>query len=255
MKLTVLVDNNTYIDNYYYGEPGLSFYIEDEEKRILFDTGYSDVVIKNANKMGIDLNTINTIVLSHGHNDHTGGLVYLRQLKQNIDLYCLEGVDEYKEHNGKNISSPIKLDNLPNNFIIHKSMNVQKISKHLTLLGEIKREVQPLRKLGDDPLYDDSALVYQENDSISVITGCSHSGICNIVSQAMRITNINKIDKIIGGFHLLKNEEVTNEVCEYFEKQNIKEVYPCHCTDLMSKITLSKVVNVRELGVSTTIDF
>ena len=77
MKLTVLVDNNTYIDQYYLGEPALSFYIEDGTEKILFDTGYSDAFIKNAEQMGIDLGALTYIVLSHGHNDHTRGLPFL----------------------------------------------------------------------------------------------------------------------------------------------------------------------------------
>ena len=56
MKLTVLVDNNTFIDEYYLGEPAVSYYIEDEDTKILFDTGYSDILIKNAKNMNIDLN-------------------------------------------------------------------------------------------------------------------------------------------------------------------------------------------------------
>ena len=54
MKLTVLIDNNTYIDKYYFGEPALSFYIEDDESKILFDTGYSGMFIKNAHDLNID---------------------------------------------------------------------------------------------------------------------------------------------------------------------------------------------------------
>ena len=77
MKLKVLEDNNTFIDNYYLGEPAVSYYIEDGNTKILFDVGYSDAFIKNAQKMNIDLNKINKIVISHGHNDHTGGLKYL----------------------------------------------------------------------------------------------------------------------------------------------------------------------------------
>lgn len=73
MRLTVLVDNNTYIDEYYLGEPALSYYIEDDEDCILFDTGYSDLYIRNAEKMGLDLSFVSTVVFSHGHNDHTGG--------------------------------------------------------------------------------------------------------------------------------------------------------------------------------------
>ena len=254
MKLIVLVDNHSLIDKYYLAEPALSFYIEDGDKKILFDTGYSDVVIKNASKMGIDLSKINTIVLSHGHNDHTGGLVYLKKLKQDIDLYCCEKIDETKVHDKHDITCPVKIKDLPNNFRVHMSQSAQEISKHLMLLGEIKREIQPLRKLGDDPLYDDSALVYKDNNTISIITGCSHSGICNIINQAKVITNTDKINIIIGGLHLLNNMNITNEVCEYIKTQDINYIYPCHCTDLESKIALSKVANIKEVGVSMVVE-
>ena len=74
MTITVLVDNNTYIDQYFRGEPALCCWLEDEDRRILFDTGYSDLLLQNAAAMGIDLSTTTQVVLSHGHNDHTGGL-------------------------------------------------------------------------------------------------------------------------------------------------------------------------------------
>ncbi len=77
MKLTVLTDNNTLTDHYLTGEPGLSFLIETDGRKILFDTGYSDVFIENAQKMGIGLLDLDYIVLSHGHLDHTWGLVHL----------------------------------------------------------------------------------------------------------------------------------------------------------------------------------
>jgi glyoxylase-like metal-dependent hydrolase (beta-lactamase superfamily II) len=77
VKLTVLVDNNTLIDQYFIGEPAVSYYIEDGNERILFDAGYSDVIIHNANKLHIDLGKISKIVFSHGHNDHTGGFLHL----------------------------------------------------------------------------------------------------------------------------------------------------------------------------------
>ena len=74
MKLTVLVDNNTIIDRYFYGEPGVSYLIECDGGRYLFDTGYSDLFLKNAIKMGISLLELDAIIISHGHNDHTWGL-------------------------------------------------------------------------------------------------------------------------------------------------------------------------------------
>lgn len=73
MKLTVLVDNNTFVDEYLIGEPGVSYYIECDGKKILFDLGYSDVFLKNAQTLKIDLSDIDDLVISHGHNDHTWG--------------------------------------------------------------------------------------------------------------------------------------------------------------------------------------
>ena len=84
MNLYVIVDNNTIIDKYYKGEPALSFYIEDNDCKILFDTGYSDIFLENARKMGINLCDIDCIVLSHGHNDHTCGLQYLMNFEFKI---------------------------------------------------------------------------------------------------------------------------------------------------------------------------
>jgi 7,8-dihydropterin-6-yl-methyl-4-(beta-D-ribofuranosyl)aminobenzene 5'-phosphate synthase len=68
MKLTVLVDNNTLIDRYLIGEPAVSYFIEADGKRILYDVGYSDAFIRNAQKLNIDLLNLDCLVLSHGHN-------------------------------------------------------------------------------------------------------------------------------------------------------------------------------------------
>ena len=85
MELSVLVDNNTFIDQYFLGEPAVSYYIEVKDKRILFDTGYSGAFIDNARKLNINLNKLTHIILSHGHNDHTNGLKFL---SNNYDI-CL----------------------------------------------------------------------------------------------------------------------------------------------------------------------
>lgn len=249
MKLTVLVDNNTLIDRYYIGEPGLCFYIEDGDKRILFDTGYSDAFVVNAVKMRIDLHQINTIVLSHGHNDHTGGLRYIRKLDQDVDLYCHPLIDGYKENEGINISMPVKLRELPPNYHVHADTKPIRISEHLTFLGQVERRRQNVKPLGNDYLYDDSALLYEGEDGIFIITACSHSGIINIVEYCKKLTGKDHIKGIIGGFHMQNDEELNREVCEYFKQQDVEMMYPCHCTDLKAKIELSKVCKIEEVGV------
>ena len=87
MKLRVLVDNNTYIDRYYLGEPAVSYYIECDGIRLLFDAGYSDVFLKNAEALGIDLGLVTHMVFSHGHNDHTRGLKFM---KERLELSGME---------------------------------------------------------------------------------------------------------------------------------------------------------------------
>ena len=98
MKLTVLVENTTLIDKYLLGEPGLSFLLEAGGKKILFDTGYSDVFIKNAKLLGIPLEDLDYIVISHGHNDHVGGLKPLLNLsfKKSVKLIAHSAAFEPK---------------------------------------------------------------------------------------------------------------------------------------------------------------
>ena len=81
LKIKVLVDNNTFIDRYFTGEPGFCLWLEEGGKKILFDTGYSGAFIQNANLMGIDLLKVDDVVLSHGHYDHTWGMTHLISLR------------------------------------------------------------------------------------------------------------------------------------------------------------------------------
>lgn len=254
MKIKVLVDNNTFIDHYYLGEPALSFLLEEEGRFILFDTGYSDVLLRNAEKMNIDLGKIDTIIFSHGHNDHTAGLQNLLFLKQDIDIYCHPDCAERKVHNGLEIGCPYDFNTLPDNFHVHFTKERFNITDKLVYMGEIERSVQPLRKLEDDPLFDDTALYYVNHNRLSIITGCSHSGINNIIAQAMKETGISDIDTVIGGFHLLDDKKVTDEVVDYFDSLSVEKLYPCHCTGLQARIALSRNNNVYETGVSLEIE-
>ncbi len=255
MELTVLVDNNTLIDRYYIGEPGLSFYIEDGDHKILFDTGYSNALVVNAVRMGIDLHKIDTMVLSHGHNDHTGGLRYLEKLDQKIDLYCHPLIDGEKVNEGLDVSMPVKLKELPDNFAVFETVKPVRISDHLTFLGQIERSWQNVRPLENDCLYDDSALMYEDEKGIFIITACSHSGIINIVEYAKKISGKNHVLGIIGGFHMQNDERLNEEVCNYFAREKADIMYPCHCTDLKAKIALSRVCEIKEAGVGTKLVF
>ena len=197
MKLKVLVDNNTYIDQYYCGEPAVSYYIEDEGTCMLFDVGYSDLFMKNLESFGIDIDSIKTIVISHGHDDHARGLKYYFNQTHKNKISILAHPDAFKEKIAGNlkICSPILEDELKEKCNLMLSKEPVRLSKNITFLGEIPQvknfeERTPIGKqmtndiLINDYVMDDTALVYKSENGIYVITGCSHSGICNIVEYA-----------------------------------------------------------------------
>lgn len=254
MKLTVLVDNNTFIDKYYLAEPALSYLINDGNNTILFDVGYSDVFMINACRMNIDLSLIDQVVLSHGHNDHTGGIVHLKQLTQPLKLTAHPLVDQPKYYAKQDVGCMIKLKDLPNNFSLNLVTSLYQLTPNLIFLGEIPRifdhEGFPL---DGDPLLDDTAVIYHQNDVLWVITGCSHSGICNICEYAKKVSSINHITGIIGGFHLLDNPVQLAKTIDYFRQNPVDIIYPAHCSDLDSKIALAKITNVKEVGVGLEI--
>ncbi len=114
------------------------------------------------------------------------------------------------------------------------------VTANLFYLGEIPRlnnfEAQTTSFVdesgNDDFIPDDSALAVVINDYIIVITGCSHSGICNICEHAKNVTGKNRIKTVIGGFHLKENNIQTQKTIEYFKLNRVKQLLPSHCTEL-----------------------
>ena len=278
MELTVLMDNNTLIDRYFQGEPGLSFFIR-EERDILFDLGYSDGFIRNAGKMGIDLLQTDMVVLSHGHLDHTWGLdPFIRLQTEGL----IEGLPvkrpELIAHpevfttrsimNLPQIGSLLSTEKVGDCFDMHLSREPVALTSNLMFLGEIERrmEFEPsyaMGRLGNDSeqgeedfLPDDSGLVYRSDTGLVVIAGCAHSGICNTVEQARRVCGENRVRSVIGGFHLLDPEPKRLEgTVEYLSTLNLESLYACHCTDLNSKIALAAKLPLQEVGVGLRLQF
>jgi 7,8-dihydropterin-6-yl-methyl-4-(beta-D-ribofuranosyl)aminobenzene 5'-phosphate synthase len=278
MKLTILVDNNTFIDRYFYGEPGLSYFIQDGDTNILFDTGYSDIFIQNARKMNVDLNNINYVVISHGHNDHTWGLYHL------VKLYTEDSGEKIKYNRPDLVAHPLAFQDkfTSENEQIGSLLSEKKLGRHFNMslskehlwltdkfvfLGEIERsnqyenkipigKVKHNGKIVDDYMFDDSALVYKSPKGLVIITGCSHSGICNIIEYAKKICKDDRIVDVIGGFHLLDpSKELLRNTCDYIKQSNTNQIHAGHCTDLKSKIELSKICEVMEIGVGLVVEY
>lgn len=278
MQLTVLMDNNTLIDRYFIAEPAVSYLIEIDGHKLLFDTGYSDAFMKNAAKLGIDLLDVDTLVLSHAHLDHTWGLQHLIQAHaerhfenrptKRPSLIAHPSVFDRRFIPGLgDIGCLVTEDTVRHYVDLQLTRQPQWLHPKLLFLGEIERENDfeagdPIGKIqhedteADDFLLDDSSLVYQSSQGLVVITGCAHAGICNTVAQAMRICGDDRIVDIIGGFHLLEpTKRQLDLTITYLSDRRPKMLHACHCTDFKSRLALSQVADLEEVGVGLKLNF
>ena len=234
MKLTVLSENKA--EPGFDKEHGLSYLLEINNEQILFDTGASDLFLKNAEKIGIDLELVNIVVLSHGHWDHSNGLQFLKN--KTLITHPKAFQKRYKTTVKDNLGISLSYTELKDRFQLIESNEPYKITENLFFLGEIPRlnsfesQNTPFILENGDPdfIEDDSAIAAIVNKELVIVTGCSHSGICNICDYAKEVTGIDKIRAVIGGFHLKSKNKQTLETIDYFKKNKVKQLLPSHCT-------------------------
>jgi 7,8-dihydropterin-6-yl-methyl-4-(beta-D-ribofuranosyl)aminobenzene 5'-phosphate synthase len=246
MKIYVLVDNTA--SGNFQAEHGLSYLIDHDEK-ILFDTGHSDLFIKNAEKLKVDLNKVEKIVLSHGHWDHGNGLKFL----QNKTLICHPNVfiKRYRKADQSFIGIDSSFEELSEKYKIQTTKQPYKVSEKIIFLGEIPRlcnyeQINSSFTDQDgqtDQLLDDTGLAIIVENEIVIVSGCAHAGICNIVEHAKTVTGVHRVKAVIGGFHLKKNNSQTKETISYFKRNNIRNIYPSHCTELLALCAFQKEFN------------
>ena len=274
MKLTVLVDNTTNTRDLK-AESGFSLYIEEQDTRIVFDTGCSTLFMENAHKLGIDLLKANYIILSHGHYDHTWGLKHLLAMHKNQNSkpatkpIVLTHPLSFNQRRRDNLEMGLDVTEaqLMDCFSIQKSKDPVWLTDKLVFLGEIKRtfSYEGNHTIGQimkddismpDSMEDDTALAYKSSQGLIIITGCSHSGICNIVEQAKAICQDDRVLTVIGGLHLRKppKEQLTNTI-SYLKQAQLTSLYTCHCTDQPSRIALAELGNLQETSVGLTIEY
>ena len=280
LSLTVLVDNTTITDRYFGGEPGLSFLIETEGKKILFDTGFSDLFLHNAQKLGINLLDLDMVVLSHGHLDHSGGLFPLiRHMTRSIiegfpvkkpllvaHPWCFYPRPKFPVPDTGTVLSEQELSRF---FDVCTTTVPRHLTTNLVFLGEIERTfkfeqadpgtrkiILPDGTTREDRILDDSALAFRTSEGLVIITGCSHAGICNIVEQAKTVCGNSRVIDIIGGLHLLSPEPSHfKKTAEYLRHLQLKSLHACHCTSLSSKIVLVGYCPVQEVGTGMKLEW
>lgn len=260
MKLTVLTEN--FAGGRFLAEHGLSYLIEIDGKTILFDTGASDVFVKNAARLNIDIQSkTDLVVLSHGHWDHGDGLRFINH--KPLLIHPAAFMKRFGKSDGRKVGLFLSEEKIRETFQVTTSTAPVKITERLIFLGEIPRlndfESQTTAFAdehgADDFVPDDSALAVIENGKLMVVSGCAHSGICNICEYAKQVTGIETIQAVIGGFHLLKNDEQTRRTIQYFQKEKIQQLHPSHCTGLPALAAFYEAFAIRQLKTGDILQF
>lgn len=260
MKLTILTDNIA--GGRFLAEHGLSYLVEIDNKKILFDTGHSDIFLQNAKRLGIDIqNEVHTIVLSHGHWDHGNGLSYLSG--KTLITHPATFSKRYRKADNGYLGLELDSEELSKRYTVQASKSPVQITSNLWYLGEIPRlndfEAQTtpyiLDNGEDDFIADDSALVAVLGDEIVVVSGCAHSGICNICEYAKKVSGIVKIKSVIGGFHLKDQGRQTQKTLDYFIENRIENLLPSHCTELPAKMLLRQNFEFPEVKTGMNFEF
>jgi len=260
IKIIVLNDNRKISDDFE-NEHGLSLYIEVNGYKMLLDAGQTDIFKKNAKKLGVSLEDLDSIVLSHGHYDHGNGL---KHIDKKIPLICHPGCNCYRvsKRTGDYGGLNQKEEELTEKFDLIQTKEQYTIAENIFFLGQIERKnnfeansFPTIKEDGtDDVVLDDSGIGIKTTKGLIVISGCAHSGICNTIEYAKKITGENRIEAVIGGFHLKEVNEGTLKAIEYMKQDNIKSIYLAHCTsDIVCQEFIKQLpdkVNVIKTGIT-----
>jgi 7,8-dihydropterin-6-yl-methyl-4-(beta-D-ribofuranosyl)aminobenzene 5'-phosphate synthase len=249
IRITVLVENTAF-GRGLRGEHGLAYWIEAGQERVLLDTGQTaEGLLHNAECLGIDLATANAVVLSHGHDDHTGGLEEVLEGTGSIPLFLHPGALA-RRFSRKEDGSVLEIGAPPplqEPFLrAHTSSLVwtheaTTITDVLRVTGQVPRETDFEDTGGafyldrgcstPDPIVDDQAVHFDTPEGIVVLLGCGHAGVVNTLRHVQRITGGRPIHAVIGGMHLATaSKHRLDRTVEALRELDVDIISPLHCT-------------------------
>lgn len=270
MKAKVVVDNIG-TENIQ-GQWGLCIYIEYNGKKLLLDTGASELFARNAEKMGISIEDIDVAVLSHAHYDHANGMRRFFELNEKADFYLREGCGEncyskmwiFHPYIGipKGVISKYsrRIKYAKGNYEIcegislipHTTQGLERIGKKVGLY--IKRN----GKFLPDDFSHEQSLVFDTRQGLVVFNSCSHGGVANIINEVSAAFPDKKVIAVVGGFHIHSYTEAeVRDFANQIKSANIKYVYTGHCTGQRSFEILKQELGdtARQLKVGLEMEF
>lgn len=260
MKIVTLVEN-TCGNERCIAEHGLSIYIETEKHKLLLDTGQTDALMKNADTLGIDLSAVDTVILSHGHYDHSGGILPFSQINHTAQIIMQKSAAKPHYHGERYIGIDKAILNLPNVRQIDGDMQLDEelflfsgiTGRRCYPQGNLKlTSMENGRKVPDDFRHE-QCLVISQNGKRWLLSGCSHNGILNVLDRYKEIFS-SLPDYVISGFHMMKRDGEHTEEEKAVMIQTAKELsqmntvfYSGHCTgvpafEMMKEIMGDKLI-------------
>jgi 7,8-dihydropterin-6-yl-methyl-4-(beta-D-ribofuranosyl)aminobenzene 5'-phosphate synthase len=256
VKITIICENRA-SGRGLLGEHGLAMFLEAGGRRILFDTGAGQTLLANAKILGIDLRSLDAIVLSHGHYDHTGGLQLLLEKIGAASVYAHPDIfiPKYRlvERNAGNGTVYIglpwsrqSLEKLGAQFYLQRGP--VDLGGGVMITGEIPRpagwrnpEPYFLQKTAAgfqaDLLDDDQALLVESPAGIIVLLGCAHAGLLNTLRHVTALTGKRRLYAVLGGTHLLNaSQDRLARIMGALRDFDLQMVAPCHCTGMQATL-------------------
>ena len=267
MRIVNLVEN-TQGESGLVPEHGLCFYIETAKHKLLMDTGASDLLLTNAEKKGIDLAQVDTVILSHGHFDHGGGILAFAGLNPDAKIYmqrsAFGGYYSQPKEKLHYIGIDPAIKDLPQLVLLDGNYRIDEELALFAGIGQdlpfpesnnilkVKREDGSL--VQDDFCHEQCLVLTQQGQHI-LFSGCAHHGILNVMARYRELYSADP-DAVISGFHMMKKadysfEEIKAIVHTAHELKDFKKTtfYTGHCTgerafEIMKEIMGSQLVYV-----------
>lgn len=220
MVIKVLVEN-TAVSEEYGKVHGLCLYIETANHKILFDLGPDKLFLENADKLGVKIDEIDTVVISHGHYDHGGALGLFLQHNHKAQVYVHKKAFEKHFSRKLGLYIGIGLDaSLASHEQIILTEGNLKLDEELMIISDVKER----------DLYPRQSLLIREGEHKVLLAGCAHCGIVNILNKANRDLG-QPVTHVVGGFHIWKDKspELVRDIAQRLKGHDIR-YYTCHCT-------------------------
>jgi 7,8-dihydropterin-6-yl-methyl-4-(beta-D-ribofuranosyl)aminobenzene 5'-phosphate synthase len=262
-------------------EHGLSLYIDAGGYRILFDTGASALFLGNAKNLGLHLNDLDALVLSHNHYDHTGGVEFLLDLYSGAPpIFAHPKTFDQSYARPKTAAAggqagarsigfpyPLGLSGLRKRGVeLTTNREPLEIHKDIWLSGEVARNC-PFEEVGGkffldsgltepDELIDDQSLIINTESGLVVISGCCHSGLVNTLETARALHPDTPVLAVVGGFHLLEADHTRiRRSIDYLKSLNPRQVIAGHCTGFNALCSLGRAFGKRFQLLSVGVRF